>query len=72
MWAFSLIFKKLPKVNNRPRGENSPNLVTLSPTNLRLSANAFFDSLLLARRQSFEQVFEPTEKNRALLYIGGA
>jgi hypothetical protein len=24
--------KKLPKVNNRPRGENSPNLVTLPHT----------------------------------------
>jgi hypothetical protein len=23
-------FQKLPKVNNRPMGENSPNLVTLS------------------------------------------
>jgi hypothetical protein len=22
-------FKKMPKVNNRPNGENSPNLVTL-------------------------------------------
>jgi hypothetical protein len=29
MWATSVIFKKLPKVNNRPLGENSPNLVTL-------------------------------------------
>jgi hypothetical protein len=25
----SVIFKKLPKVNDRPIGENSPNLVTL-------------------------------------------
>jgi hypothetical protein len=24
-----IIFKKLPKVNNRPKGENSPNLVSL-------------------------------------------
>jgi hypothetical protein len=30
MWAISIIFKKLPKVNNRPLGENSPNLATLS------------------------------------------
>jgi hypothetical protein len=29
MWAISAIFKKLPNVNNRPIGENSPNLVTL-------------------------------------------
>jgi hypothetical protein len=27
--ATFVIFKKLPKVNNRPLGENSPNLVTL-------------------------------------------
>jgi hypothetical protein len=32
MWATSVIFKKLPKVNNRPMGENSPHLVTLSTT----------------------------------------
>jgi hypothetical protein len=29
MWATSVIFGKLPKVNNRPLGENSPNLITL-------------------------------------------
>jgi hypothetical protein len=29
MWATSVIFKKLPKVNNHLLGENSPNLVTL-------------------------------------------
>jgi hypothetical protein len=28
----SLILKELPKVNNRPLGENSPNLVTLTQT----------------------------------------
>jgi hypothetical protein len=28
--ATSVIIKKLPKVNNHPIGENSPNLVTLS------------------------------------------
>jgi hypothetical protein len=28
-WANSVIFKKLPKVNIRQRGENSPNLVAL-------------------------------------------
>jgi hypothetical protein len=28
MCAISLIFSKLPKVNSRPIGENSPNLVT--------------------------------------------
>jgi hypothetical protein len=28
-WATSAIFKKLPKVNNHPMSENSPNLVTL-------------------------------------------
>jgi hypothetical protein len=29
MWTNSILFIKLPKVNNRPMGENSPNLVTL-------------------------------------------
>jgi hypothetical protein len=33
MWDTSVIFKQLPKVNNRPLGGNSPNLVTL-PRNL--------------------------------------
>jgi hypothetical protein len=28
MWATSAIFQNLPKVNNRPLGENSLNLVT--------------------------------------------
>jgi hypothetical protein len=28
-WAISVIFKKVPKVNNHPIGKNSPNLVTL-------------------------------------------
>jgi hypothetical protein len=32
MWANSIIFTKLPKVNNRPLGETSPNLVTLMQT----------------------------------------
>jgi hypothetical protein len=27
-----VIFKKVPKVNNRSKGENSPNLVTLLET----------------------------------------
>jgi hypothetical protein len=29
MWDTSVIFKRLPVVNYRPLGENSPNLVTL-------------------------------------------
>jgi hypothetical protein len=29
MWVTSVIFTELPKVNNSPLGENSPNLVTL-------------------------------------------
>jgi hypothetical protein len=29
MWTNSVLFIKLPKVNNRPMSENSPNLVTL-------------------------------------------
>jgi hypothetical protein len=31
MWATSAIFKLPIKVNNRPMGENSPNLVTMRP-----------------------------------------
>jgi hypothetical protein len=29
VWATSVIFKKLPKINNHPMGKISPNLVTL-------------------------------------------
>jgi hypothetical protein len=29
MWPTKEIFKNLPKVSNRPTGENSPNLITL-------------------------------------------
>jgi hypothetical protein len=29
MWWISVIFQKMPKANNRPLGENSPNLITL-------------------------------------------
>jgi hypothetical protein len=32
-WATSAIFNKLPKANNHPLGENSPNLVTLTGSN---------------------------------------
>jgi hypothetical protein len=32
MWGNCVISKELPKVNNRPIGENSPNLVALSVT----------------------------------------
>jgi hypothetical protein len=32
--ATSVIFIKLPKENNRPIGENSPNLVTLTTTSV--------------------------------------
>jgi hypothetical protein len=32
IWAISVIFTKLPKVNNDPIGENSPDLVTLNVT----------------------------------------
>jgi hypothetical protein len=31
IWATSVIFKKLPKVNNHPMGEIGPNLVTMVP-----------------------------------------
>jgi hypothetical protein len=35
IWATSVIYKKLPKVNNRPEDENSPNLVSLTSTAMR-------------------------------------
>jgi hypothetical protein len=35
MCTTSVIFRPLPKVNNRPWGENSPNLVTLAPGKTR-------------------------------------
>jgi hypothetical protein len=34
MWGISENFEKLPKVNDHPLGENSPNLVTLTPADL--------------------------------------
>jgi hypothetical protein len=39
IWATSVFFQKLPKVNNRPLGENSPNLVTLLKTDITTGAN---------------------------------
>jgi hypothetical protein len=33
MWATTIFFTKLPKVNNHPLGENSSDLVTLAPNN---------------------------------------
>jgi hypothetical protein len=33
-WASFVIFKNLPRVKDRPTGENSPNLVTLLTTHL--------------------------------------
>jgi hypothetical protein len=43
MWDTSLLFKKMPKVNNRPRGGNSPNLVTpvVNPTQNRTNSKSF-------------------------------
>jgi hypothetical protein len=32
IWAAAVPFKKLPKESNRPNGEHSPNLVTLTPS----------------------------------------
>jgi hypothetical protein len=40
--VISRIFRKLPKVNNRLRGENSPNLVTLPTTHSIVSCVATF------------------------------
>jgi hypothetical protein len=37
LWTNSVIFIKLAKVNNRPMGENSPNLVTLLGGRLKLT-----------------------------------
>jgi hypothetical protein len=45
--------KKLPKVKNRPIGENSPNRVTLAATNFSPGAThlAGFNSILAAERR---------------------
>jgi hypothetical protein len=43
--ATSVIFKKLPKVNNHPKGENLPNLLTL------LSTIGFFQTNQLTRQK---------------------
>jgi hypothetical protein len=42
--ATSVIFKTMPKVNNRLRGENSPNLVTLIETLKIVDAPVTFKS----------------------------
>jgi hypothetical protein len=34
IWATSLIFQQLPIVNNRPKVENPPNLVTVALTHV--------------------------------------
>jgi hypothetical protein len=34
VWATSIFFIKLLKVNSHPMGENSPNLVTLVPISI--------------------------------------
>jgi hypothetical protein len=34
VWSTTVVFKKLPKVNNSPIGEKSSNLVTLVPSKL--------------------------------------
>jgi hypothetical protein len=39
MWATCVIFKKMPKVNNRPLGENLLYLITLLPNDLFLKRN---------------------------------
>jgi hypothetical protein len=44
--AISEIFEKLPNENNRPMGENSPNLATLLPTQ-STSARARLDRFAL-------------------------
>jgi hypothetical protein len=36
IWATSVIFIKLPKVNNRPNGQKLPNLVTLLTVSYRI------------------------------------
>jgi hypothetical protein len=44
--AASVLYKKVPKVNNHPMGENSSNLVTLPPSMLFFSnrqENFFLD-----------------------------
>jgi hypothetical protein len=53
--------KKLPKVNNHPRGENSPNLVTLTRT--AISRNG-----MAAQTHTKEKnnSFTPFEKKNAL------
>jgi hypothetical protein len=52
MWATSVIFKKLLRVNNHPLGENSPNPVPLITWNMQPMVRINNDShcLLLSRR----------------------
>jgi hypothetical protein len=48
----STIFKKLPKVNNRPLGENSPTLVTLSSPPLEEEKDLVFFAKIRLPRES--------------------
>jgi hypothetical protein len=41
LWATSVIFEKLTEENYRPKGENSPNLVTLAFTYTALREHLF-------------------------------
>jgi hypothetical protein len=47
-----VIFRKLPKENNHPFGENSPNLVTLLP-NKAFSQKTFF--FILSKKEAIGQ-----------------
>jgi hypothetical protein len=40
--AIFVVFKELPKANNRPRGKNSPNLVTLPLGPILATITAYF------------------------------
>jgi hypothetical protein len=50
--TISLIKKNLPKVNNRPKGENTSNLVTLVPAYAWLKVCLHEQQNLVARRHA--------------------
>jgi hypothetical protein len=68
-WKTSVIFKPLlPKVNNRPIGEHSPNLVTLNSRSFLGTGNSFqngFPENLISLRKMVKKT-PPISKGKKL------
>jgi hypothetical protein len=66
MWATSVIFKNLPKVNIHPIGENSPILVTLdSKENNRIARDPNWNGCFVRRSGRPDEACEKNAQNVA-------